>query len=114
MCIRDRFSGDKIKVTVKGKFPESGGTLRIYPSVDLMTGSSTYTYGCLKHTGYEANWDVPAEQHSIQAALSTVNADKTFEIKDLEFEVNKDKVVNLLFRQPSDGIIITEIIVTYL
>ncbi len=108
------FSGDKIKVTVKGKFPEAGGTLRLYPSVDLITGSSTYTYGCLKHTGYQANWDVPSEQHSIQAALSTVNADKTFEIKDLEFEINKDNVVNLLFRQASDGIIITEIIVTYL
>ena len=109
------FTGDKIRVTVKGKFPESGGgTLRLYPSVDLMTGSSTYTYGCLTNNGYQANWDVPAEQQPIQAALSTVNADKTFEIKDLEFEVNKDKVVNLLFRQPSDGIIITEVIVTYL
>ena len=43
-----------------------------------------------------------------------MNADKTFEIKDLEFEINKDNVVNLLFRQASDGIIITEIIVTYL
>ncbi|MCI8363454.1 MAG: hypothetical protein HFG34_00645 [Eubacterium sp.] len=107
------FTGDKIKVTVKGKFTGSG-SFRLYPSVDLVTGSSTYTFGRLTDTGYVANWDVPAEQQSIQAALCTVNADKTFEVKDLEFEASKENVVNILFRQPSDGIIITEMTVTYL
>ena len=79
-----------------------------------MTGSGTFTFGRMTDTGYQAHYDVSPENAKIQAACCKINDDKTFEINDLEFEAAADDVINLLFRQPSDGIMITEIYVTYL
>lgn len=111
-------NSEKIKVTVKGQFLSDNASFRLYPSSNYMTGESTYTFGYLKKTGYEANWDIPAEIKPIQEAACTINeTDGTFEVKDLEFEMKSNvsaPVKNLLFRQATNNIKITEITVTYL
>ena len=111
--------GEKIKVTVKGKFAEGNPAgFRMYPSCNLMDGACEVTFGELTPEGYKKHWSVPGEDlGKIQAACCTVNADRTFEVKDMEFTAKnhaKGPAINLLFRTPADGLIITEVTVTYL
>ena len=109
---------DKIKVTVKGIFPENDTKgFRFYPSWNWYSGGANTTFGPLTLNGYTgAAWQVGGDEGvAYQKSLCTVNKeDRTFTVEGMEFTGVGGTSTVLLLRNPCDGLTITEITVTYL